>query len=285
LRRLPLAPRFEAEFMSSARASSTGDPALDRDGEKLDHAPTSGAASLPTARQIIFSSVLTPNWLLGLLLFACMFMPFYEGCNNKTVYIYESLGDVEPTASSVYSTFLRGWPFLFGLVLSAGTLATALACNPLQNRTLWRGLALLILANGFLLIPNIAEACNDGSAAIVVLPSVLLLLLLFGTAKYGRNWFQLGVVLQLVLACLATPWLPIIAVFNTRLLIGGKLAVGAGSLLIVSSIVEFVNARRALTRQPGESPLQLSLRSMLLIMLVGGIVFSLVGAWIVAESG
>lgn len=271
--------------MSSASAQNAVNVNVDRDGQASDGSAAPCTVGPPPARQIIFSSVLTPNWLLGLLLFACMFMPFYEGCNNKTVYIYKSLGDVEPTASSVYGEFLRVWPFLFGFVLFAGTLAAALARNPLQSRTLWRGLALLILANGFLLIPNIAEGMKDGSAAIVVVPSILLLLLLFGTAAYGRNSFQSAIVLQFVLACLATPWLPIIAIFNSRLLIGGKLAVGAGSLLIVSSIVEFVNARRALTRKPGESPLQLSLRSMFVIMLVGGVVFSLVGAWIVAESG
>ncbi len=264
--------------------NNAAEPAVGDGGDESDHEVAPEAASTPSARQIIFSSVLTPNWLLGLLLFACMFMPFYEGCNNKTVYIYKSLGDVEPTASSVYSTYLRVWPFLFGFILCAGTLAAAFGRNPQQSRALWWGLALLILVNGFLLIPNVAEGVKDGSAAIVVVLSILLLVLVYGTAAYGRNWFQSAIILQFALACLATPWLPIIALFKSRLLIGGKLAVGAGSLLIVSSIVEFVNARRALARKPGESPLQLSLRSMFVIMLVGGVVFALVGAWIVGES-
>ena len=110
------------------------------------------------------------------------------------------------------------------------------------------------------------------------LPVALLL-----TYKYRRSWFSAATWMQLILAITAAFCLSVVTpalVFSKRILIGGKLAVAFSVFLILATIIQQIDGQRALTRTNRESPLQLSLASMVLLMSVAGIACAWVGTYL-----
>lgn len=244
------------------------------------------ASQSTPARQLVFASILTPSWSLGLLLFACLFLPFSRGCNNDTHYMYEAFNGIGPSAWSIFDVFFSTWPFLFGLTLAVATIITAVVRQPLQCRLLWASLSTLIIVNGLLLSGALYEDAAQKNWLMeweqrwhemwLIAPSLGLLVLVLLTKRRCHNGFHAALWLQFFLACLAAVQLPLL-VFG-HLLIGAKLAVVFSSCLILSTIIQWFDGERALTRSRGESTFQMSLKAMLALMLAGGLTFSWAGS-------
>ena len=229
------------------------------------------------------------------MLFVCLFLPSYEGCNGQPVHVYEVLARDGLSSDDIYFRFILAWPFILGLVISIGTLLLVWSGKPRRARFLWWCFAVLILRNaGFLLL----AFANDQSTGEEFVMSewkdlwfavcwfgtaVILLVLLPITRLCCRNWFTAAMWLQLSLTLTAAVCLSCVVpslVFADRLLMGGKLAIACSVLLIVTTIVQQLDGHRALTRSCGESPLQLSLKWMLLLMQVAGMACAWVGAYV-----
>lgn len=225
------------------------------------------------------------------MLFVCLFLPSYEGCNGQTVHVYALVsagGGL--SAGDIYARFIMAWPFLLGLIISIGTLLLVWSGKPTRARFLWWCFAVLIIANaGFLLLALVNDQSGGAeSAACWFGTAVILLVLLPITRLYCRNWFTAAMWLQLSLTLTAAVCLSFVVpalVFADRLLMGGKLAIACNVLLIVTTIVQQLDGYRALTRSCGESPLQLSLKSMLLLMQVGVMACAWVGAHVFIDLG
>jgi len=110
--------------------------------------------------------------------------------------------------------------------------------------------------------------------AFWLIPTIGLPSLLFATLRHCRDWFSTAMWMQLAptLTAAACTTVVVQALLTTKeLLIGGKIMIAVSVGPIVSTTVQLLDGYRALTRRPTESPLQLSLKSMLLLMSVGGI--------------
>ncbi len=241
----------------------------------------------------VFASLFTPSWSLGLLLFACLFLPAYRGCNNQVVYLSAAVTSDPLAAGEVYQSFLLTWPLLFGLMMSLGTLVLAWTSDPRRASILWWSFAGLIFLHTTLLVAAIlAETSNVDSKtawtwqefsiiACWLVPTIGLPVILFATYRYCRNWFSAAMWVQLALAVIAAVCTTVVMpslLIAKELLIGGKILIAGSVGLIVSTIVQLLDGHRALTRKPTESPLQLNLKSMLLLMAIGGLACAWVGA-------
>lgn len=280
----------------SATAASSGDATNRNTGQVLAPQMVDDGAR-PSARRRVLASVLTPSWSLGLLLFVCLSLPAYRGCNDQVVYVGSVFAEVEPTADSVYLTFLVTWPFFFGLLVAVGTLWIALAGKASRARLLWRLLAALVIVNMVLMttafVASWLEHESSGEfgqemldAWWLLLPSLAALALMVFTARRRRDYFQSAMWLQCGLAVLAAVSVSLVTpgfLLAKEFLLGGILAIAASVFLILATVVSLLDGRRALARRAGESPLQLSLKAMLLLMLLGGVACSWIGTFLVAE--
>ena len=247
-----------------------------------------GAA--PSASEQVFSSLFSPTWSLGLLLFACIFLPTVKNCNGNTVYVCSQLAEEGLSAPEIYGKFVIVWPFLLGLVICLGTLRMICSGAPVRARFLWWSFAVLIIANAGLLACGFGPDMLSGLSELVageevawdfdhlegplwIGTSLALLAALPVTRRYCRNWYDSAMWLQLCLVLTAAIFLsfvlPAIFLAEERL-IGGKLAAACGVLLIITTIIQLLDGRRALTRLRGESRLRLSLKAMLILMQIGG---------------
>jgi len=206
-------------------------------------------------------------------------------------------------ASCAWYAWLVTWPFFFGLVLALATWYLAWSRREraafglwwwycgfvLFNTLVWQlaalaGLGAILHAwfHGDLTptLPTMREALG-GIVALFQTPfgwsllaSVVLLAAIPIMARVCRNWYRAAMLLQISLVLLAavsvstlTPGLLLAKDF----LAGGKLSVACAVLLIPVSIAVWADGQRVLVRRKGESPLRLSLRTAMLLMLVGGL--------------
>ncbi len=259
------------------------------------------AAEFPAAvraHRQVFASLFTPSWTLGLLLAACLFLPSYRGCNGTAIHLSEAFVLEDYSTSEIYTRYLMVWPMLFGLIVFFGTVLLAWSRNPQRASVLWYGFASLIVVHSLLAIaaivgspPNL-ETASDWSWQEVLLlllwssMAVGLPLLLVITKRYCQDWYHAAIWMQLAIslaaAVCATYVIPSL-LLASELLIGGKLMITCSVGLVVTTIVQQLDGRRVLVRQPGSSPLQLSMKGTLLLMSVGGIACSWVTACIFVE--
>jgi hypothetical protein len=202
------------------------------------------------------------------------------------------------TAGEVYLRFVITWPFFFGLILALGTLVLAWSRKLDRARFLWWSYALLVMFHAVLLGVATVLALTDGDQGQAWTwekvrvtgawygAAVVLLALIPITCFCSRGWFHAAMAMQLVLALTAACCLSFVTpalMLANRFLIGGKLAVACSVSLIVFTIVQRLDGRRALTRQRGDSWLQLSLKSTLLLMGVSGIACAWVATYLLLD--
>jgi hypothetical protein len=214
------------------------------------------------------------------------------------VRVYRVLTLEKFTAAEAYLKFLMAWPFVFGLSVALGTIAVAWSGKPHSARWLWWSYALLIVFHAALLIFAMAsERASADKGASWTWDEIRLATVWYGTTALllgllpvsrilSRNWCDAAMGLQLALALSAASCLSLVIPALTlanRFLVGGKLAVASSVALIVATLVLWLDGHRALTRQVGESPLRLSLRSMLLLMAVGGMACAWVGTYLFVD--
>ena len=89
-------------------------------------------------------------------------------------------------------------------------------------------------------------------------------------------WDRLASLALLALMWMTVPW-------TMGLLIGGKLAIASSAFLCVAAIVQRMDGERALTRSRRESPLQISLRSLLILMAIAGLACAWVGTYTLVD--
>ncbi len=261
-------------------------------------APSETTGMPPSAWSQVFASLFTPSWSLGLLLFVSFLLPSYQGCNGHTVYVRNIVVECKFTPGDVLTALVLIWPFSFGLIVAVGTVALSLSCNPERARWLWwsyAGLILLYALQLCVVVVGFFAALATGKAdynwdwqdilggACFWAGSAALIALLPITRRRCQNWFNAAMWLQLSLALLAALYvslfLPAIT-FAKGLLIGGKLSIAASVFLVLATLVARLDGYRVLTRARGESPWQLSLKSLMLLMSLGGIACAWVGAYV-----
>lgn len=258
-------------------------------------AMTTKKSDVPTTWgwQQVFASLFTPSWSLGLLLFFCLFLPSYRGCNNQVVYLSEAMLLHEITPGEIYQRFLLIWPLLFGLVTCVGTLVLVWTSDPQRASVLWWSFAgMVFLHLTLLLVACLSQISTVESestwkwqdfsiVACWLIPTIGLPALLLVTYRYCRNWFHAAMWMQLALSLTAaactTAVVPSLLIAK-EFLIGGRLMAVGSVGLVLSTIVQLLDGYRALTRKPTESPLRLSLKAMLLLMGIGGLACAWVGA-------
>lgn len=284
--------------MTGTQALQEADQAGARGSPQTEMPSSKGKGESPSAWQLVFASLFTPTWNLSLLLFVCLFLPSYEGCNGETVYVADAV-ITRISDDAIYPRFLVVWPYLFGLIVTLGTISIARSGRPERARRLWWSLAGLVGVHSVLLVVVLTTepptSWSEWStwdwetilwAAYWLGTTVILIALIPITGIFCRTWFNAAIWLQLALAVTAaiclSYFIPAI-VFAKKFLIGGRVAVACSVLLIVSTILERLDGHRALVRNRGESPVRLSLRSILLLMLVGGLVCAWAGTYLFLE--
>lgn len=256
-------------------------------------------ASAPLIWKQVFTSLFTPSWGLGLILFVCLFLPSYEGCNGETVYMHKFLTVDELTTGTFYIQFILVWPYLLGLVISVGTLILVQNSKPNRALVLWWSFTVLIAAHaGCLVLAWINSPTTETEStewrwadvwfAVCWLGTTAFLCLLVPiTYRYSRDWFNAAMWLQLSLSVTATLCLSFVTPVLTlasRVLIGGKMAVACSVVLVVTTIVQRLDGARALTRASKESRLQLSLMAMLLLIPIAGMACAWAGSFAMFEA-
>lgn len=245
--------------------------------------------SSPRVRKQIFASVFSPSWALGLILFLCILLPSYEGCNGETVRVSAALAADVDSPADVYVRFMVVWPFLLGLVICVGTLVLVVSRDPKRAGFLWWSFALLIILNATLLVLALVTETDDSAdvwTAVWGAAATILLVLLPFTRRHCRNTFNAAMWLQLILALTAAVCLTFVVpaiFFANQWLIGGKVALACSVLLVPISIVLRLDGCRALTRSSHESPLRLGLKSAILLMLVGGLACAWIGTYMLVD--
>jgi hypothetical protein len=262
-------------------------------------ARSAGRDDSPSAWHLVFASLFTPTWSLSLLLFVCLFLPSYEGCSGETIYIADAVSTGLSADVAFYPAFLVIWPYLFGLIVAIGTVCLARSRQHDGARRLWWWLAGLFALHAVVLAAALAREPPSSwsewqswewgdilSGLYWLGTTVFLIVLIPITGVYCRTWFNAAMWLQLAGVVTAAIYLsyfmPVIA-FAHKLLLGGRLAVACSVLLIVSTIVERMDGHRALVRRRGEPPLRLSLKSTLLLMVLGGLACAWAGAYLVFD--
>jgi len=236
---------------------------------------------------LLLASIFTPTWGLGLLLGLCLLLPCYQGCNDTTIYGYGALAEASLTVESAFETFLLTWPFAFGLLAGIGTVAMLLTRRPLL---LWWAYAGLILAYGAIQLTFLASRQEEIRKAFATenretmwislaffSVAIVLLAMLLLTRRYCRSPVRAAMWLQGALAVLAAVSISILIpmlYLAQGPLFGAKIAHVCCLLLIVTSIVGWFEGQRVFSRETRSSPLQLSLRATLVLMLVGGLLFA-----------
>jgi len=275
------------------------------DGTAGEAAQSAEKAEQPVSgRRQVFASVFTPQWSLGLLLFLCMFLPSYRGCNGEVIVPCQVYACDWTSLEAPLFMWLVTWPYLFGLVLAVGTVCLAWSRRGsaafglwwwysgfiLFNAVLWQftvvaGLAssaysvsrgdesIELPASGEELFHALIEAVKSPICWILCASGVLAAMIPL-TARLCRNWFHAAMWLQCSLVLLAAVYVSTLTpgfLLAEGFLIGGKLSVAFAVLLILVSVAVWADGQRVLVRQKGESPLRLSLRTAMLLMLVGGL--------------
>jgi hypothetical protein len=252
-----------------------------------------------SAWRLVCASLFTPTWNASLLLFVCLFLPSYEGCNGETIYVADAVSTGLSAEVAFYPAFLVIWPYLFGLIVAIGTISLAHSRQQDGARRLWCWLAGLVAIHSVLLAAALVREppsswsewrswdSGDLLMGLFWLGTTLFLIVLVPlTGVCCRTWFNAAMWLQLAgtvtAAICLSYFIPAIA-FAHKLLLGGKLAVASSVFLIFATIVERLDGHRALVRRRGEPPLRLSLKSMLLLMIIGGLACAWAGAYLVFD--
>lgn len=255
-----------------------------------DHAPTEEHSSTKVRRSPgALASVFTPSWGLGLLLFCCLFLPAYQGCNGKPIYIYRAFTLESLALPNAYLVFQVAWPCLFGLLVAIGSGWLLWTSDPQQAKFLWWSYSGLVIIHACLLIAVMVTSPEEWSIDNAdeawlkfcwLSVSLILLVLIPLTGLRCRTWLHAALWMQLSLglvAALSLSFLVPALLLANRLLIGGKLMVFCSVFLVVSTLLQQVDGYRTLTRDPHHSPLRLSLRALLCITTLSGVAAAWVG--------
>ncbi len=203
------------------------------------------------------------------------------------VAIYQ-LGNLEP--SETYFNVLIFFPQLFAICVIAGSFLLCMGASCQQSSMqLWRIYAGLIALHSVLLLVYMVLHADEFSGAPNVNDyvflvtwmgySVGLLVVVFVTLKRARTWFNAAMWMQIVLslsALVCASFVVPTAALAISFLIGGKLNVIASASLLFVSVIQRMDGARALDRKTDESPIQLNLKMMFILMTIGGILF----AWV-----
>ncbi|MDP7014288.1 MAG: hypothetical protein QGG36_00670 [Pirellulaceae bacterium] len=262
------------------------------EGGAADQQP---ASQPPSARSVVFCSLFTPTWSLGLLLFETFFLPFIRSCEgNPPDYPYQIAAELRDfSAGAVLSTYTWSAPFFVGLLVAIGALVLAATRQPNWARPLWWCYASVLVVNTLLTSLAEIESYRAGEAetnwksiligsweSMLIGSSVLLVPI---TAWLCKSPFNAAMWLQISLCLGSAAQISFFAAVG-ELLIGGKLAITASVFLILCSIVQRLDGHRCLVRESRrESSLQLSLRAALLLMSLGGMATAWVGGYMVAQ--
>ena len=218
--------------------------------------------------QLAFRSPLTPVWLCGLVLFACMFLPFARGCDNEDIAPYQlyhlAEAKFEQQGVSAESVGMAVWvqwvnvPYVFGLIAAAATLVLAAThCRANAFRQLWWVYAVLTNLHVVALWWMIGyEARNADEFRLLqfvmhnpwISWPTLFSPMLFVVTRYNcRTWTAAALCVQCMLSTFCGAWfihLMLGSLDTPSVPIGVKIALAASIALAVTSAIEWRCAHR-----------------------------------------
>lgn len=217
--------------------------------------------------RLLLASPLTPTWISGLTLFACLFLPLclIPGCQNAepvALHPLETALEIVADGSPVDAAWLV-WAYPFGLLAAIGAIGIALSRNPHGYRIAWWAQAFMVIAVSAAVWTSIGveigvereysssqpqpetnspgaleEADSEAllAALWLVVPTAVCCGLLVITYFNCRDWLAAVAVVQLGLAVTALAWfLAVRFGFGYTLLVGGKLSIAACAGLMVGA--------------------------------------------------
>ncbi|MCH7726002.1 MAG: hypothetical protein IH991_05905 [Planctomycetes bacterium] len=249
------------------------------------HKQTNNSRS-PSRCRLLFFSPFTPAWSLGLLLAICFFLPVFEGC--RPIDFYKIDKSAPPSSPALFYANFATWPYVFGAMTVLGTFFIVMIRRPLGFRLLWFMLVLLIVFNVIstwtFVVPELGSGGPDGRTRNwLMVFTVLLVPTLAFSCIIIRNSIAAAMTLQLAMAALSFVWIVCYLCYgDVKMAYGGKLSTLACLGLTFWTVVEWKFARSTLW--PRElRPVQFSLKQFLIGSLVTGVVFGLIGAYVMPK--
>lgn len=230
---------------------------------------------------------------IGLVLFLGVFLPTAKGCNNKVVYPVQAVQFRKTLRlEDLLASYLVLWPYCFGLAVALTTWWMLRRSDLRRARSMWWTFTALVAINLALLGALAAfrwlpDMLGDGGGDVDDSPILRGYLIFTGLSLLAtlmslraRNWFRSAMWMQAVLALLAAITLALflpLVVFAGELLFGWKLAFTAAILLSIAALIQQFDGERVLG-EGGEhaSPVQFTLRQIIILMVVGGVASAIV---------
>lgn len=223
------------------------------------HAPSSSATADGSRRgqRLLW---LSPTWLGGGLLFACMFLPLVEGCQHDIRPYELLLGGSSSVAEFLDAVWLTS-PYFYGGLTAVGVLVAAILGDWRFYKWWWRGYLIaagvLSLAYWAAVGAELRSGENDMAESLLarwytLTASVLSPLALWLSYRNGRTWVVKTAFLQLAFALFCLTWFLYFGVsteWNVKY--GFYLSLAAVVLLVSGAVIQW---RRRFELQRSREP-------------------------------
>lgn len=222
----------------------------------------------PTAVRAVFAPCVAPTWTAGLVLFLCLWLPQFTGCDGIDVRPIDRIARADGFEQQLEAVAVL-WPHWFGLLTAVALVAVAVVRPADPGRylviaplTVW---VALLFVTGAQLALHPPPSKQDWLEVLLWLPIVLAPGVWAGFALCRRQWLAAWARLTSTLAVLVYPMLVLSTLPSRSSLYGMTVALVAAACLAPLAWILRWRGRRALVdRRASTEPIRFRLGQLVL---------------------